>query len=705
MIVKDESKYLKMCLEALKPILQNIDSELIIVDTGSTDNTVEIAKRYTDKIFFHQWNNDFAEARNITIEKSQGEWYFYIDADEILENPESIITFFTNDIHYDYKSLAIKIKNLSSKENIGSTYYARRIVKKDPQLKFRSKIHEQLPPREPVYLSEAAVLHYGYINTDEELIYRKFKRNSEILKKELKKDPNNVYLLYHLSKTYNLNGDYLEALAPIQKAYKIIKKANLYPLWILNFMIDICIKNNLFFDAEKVAKEAIKEQKEETTAHIITYLYLAQVQAILRKNSEAIENYKHYLRLTELYEEKKLKVDFDESIKGLVKKDLVYEQIAVLYDRLLDFENAFFYTKKIINFSSDLENIEAQQFFKKALNNIVKLSLKYNKYDEIVTCYLFILNKVPEKLRYQVENNFLASLEISIRNNISYKKEIIKRFSELKINSTYVFLNKLRKKEDVGISLTEKDIEKIREIDFHGKMDIYGEFIYYMIKECINIESIMTKLDESEINKYMEYMAYIFKDFSNVIKNYFMTFEDRKYLNYCIFSKALKRAVLIKEEIDDETYSNLFKRYIEEGIFYIEKVYRDDILDTENIYVVKNNEEAFFIYMRKAYLYKQIDSAQYLQYLRKALNSYDYMKKGIEILLQEVKQEKEEEVLDSTKNNEFEEYKEIVKNNINILVEARKIAEAKLLVDEYLKIVPNDLEMLTLKSEIQLQLM
>ena len=76
------------------------------------------------------------------------------------------------------------------------------------------------------------------------------------------------------------------------------------------------------------------------------------------------------------------------------------------------------------------------------------------------------------------------------------------------------------------------------------------------------------------------------------------------------------------------------------------------------------------------------------------------MKRAIKLLLQDIQD-------NSNKENkiEFEEYKLIVKKNIGILIEAKKINEAKVLIDEYLKIVPNDLEMLTLKSEIQLQLM
>ncbi|EQB3123896.1 glycosyltransferase, partial [Clostridium botulinum] len=68
MMVKNESKYLDKCLSSLKPVLDAVSSELIIVDTGSTDNTVEIAKKYTDKLYFHNWNNDFSDMRNITID-------------------------------------------------------------------------------------------------------------------------------------------------------------------------------------------------------------------------------------------------------------------------------------------------------------------------------------------------------------------------------------------------------------------------------------------------------------------------------------------------------------------------------------------------------------------------------------------------------------------------------------------------------------
>ena len=81
MMVKNEERYLNKTLESLKPLMEDINSELIILDTGSDDSTVEIAKKYTDKVFFADWNNDFAHMRNISISHASGDWILILDAD------------------------------------------------------------------------------------------------------------------------------------------------------------------------------------------------------------------------------------------------------------------------------------------------------------------------------------------------------------------------------------------------------------------------------------------------------------------------------------------------------------------------------------------------------------------------------------------------------------------------------------------------
>ena len=79
MIVKNEESCLEKCLESVKDF-----DEIIIVDTGSTDRTVEIAKKYTDKIYYFEWCDDFSKARNFANSKCSGDWILSNDADQIL---------------------------------------------------------------------------------------------------------------------------------------------------------------------------------------------------------------------------------------------------------------------------------------------------------------------------------------------------------------------------------------------------------------------------------------------------------------------------------------------------------------------------------------------------------------------------------------------------------------------------------------------
>ena len=81
MIVKNEEKLLKRCLDSYRPVCD----EIVIVDTGSTDRTKEIAAGYTDLIYDYPWNNDFAAARNFAFSKANCDYIFSADADEVLD--------------------------------------------------------------------------------------------------------------------------------------------------------------------------------------------------------------------------------------------------------------------------------------------------------------------------------------------------------------------------------------------------------------------------------------------------------------------------------------------------------------------------------------------------------------------------------------------------------------------------------------------
>lgn len=209
MIVKDEEKFIEMCLENALP---NVD-EVIIVDTGSTDNTKQIIGKYGDKIKLieAEWENDFAKSRNLSIEHATGDWILMLDADEkilIYKDLKTIIK--END---NVEGFYIPFYNIvNSSDIIFSNVYIKLFKNK---YKYKGKIHEQLEvPLEKVRRigeDEIKIIHFGYINN----VYQskdKSKRNLEILQKELATKTNDPFILYNLGVTYYSMGDYRKSL-------------------------------------------------------------------------------------------------------------------------------------------------------------------------------------------------------------------------------------------------------------------------------------------------------------------------------------------------------------------------------------------------------------------------------------------------------------------------------------------------------------
>lgn len=192
MIVKNEKKYLERCLTALKPVLDSMDSELIIADTGSTDNTVEIAKKFTNKVFHFDWINDFAAARNSTLDRASGEWYMFIDADEIIQNCTDLINFFNSGEYKTYSAASFIIRSYIDlqRDNEYTDFRAPRLVRKDKDTRFEGTVHEGLSPiHAPAKHLNLIADHYGYAyyenGVPNGMAKEKSDRNIKILSEEL----------------------------------------------------------------------------------------------------------------------------------------------------------------------------------------------------------------------------------------------------------------------------------------------------------------------------------------------------------------------------------------------------------------------------------------------------------------------------------------------------------------------------------------
>lgn len=215
-ITKNEEKNITRCLQCLKPYA----FEIVVVDTGSTDRTKEIALQYTDKVYDFAWCNDFAGARNFAIGKATKPYIMIIDSDEFLE-PVDVGYLFRMIKQHSDEIGRIHIKNITTYngQKCEKWEWVSRIFPKE-KFHYEGRIHEQVTAIDgsdyKTYQAPVVIEHTGYDLTPEER-KQKAKRNFTLLIQELEhmeQEPENEqipYILYQLGKSCYMAEEYEKA--------------------------------------------------------------------------------------------------------------------------------------------------------------------------------------------------------------------------------------------------------------------------------------------------------------------------------------------------------------------------------------------------------------------------------------------------------------------------------------------------------------
>lgn len=225
MIVRDEERFLEGCLASISGIVD----EIVVVDTGSVDRTIDIAKSFDVVLLTRQWRNDFAWARNEALAAATGDWILYIDADERLTVPPG----------HDLKEGLDREDVISSRvifyPRLNVTPYREyRLFRNDPEIRFRGSMHETMVPdilrleREQGKLSidsAAEIQHLGYEGDQS----HKYARNIPMLRAALETNPDRIYYWHDLVRSLAAIGEIDEAVAAAEAAYQRIRAGQMYP--------------------------------------------------------------------------------------------------------------------------------------------------------------------------------------------------------------------------------------------------------------------------------------------------------------------------------------------------------------------------------------------------------------------------------------------------------------------------------------------
>jgi len=211
LIARNEARCLARCLSSVRPIVD----EMIVVDTGSTDDTVPIAREFNAKVSHFAWRDDFSAARNFSLEQASGAWIVVLDADE--HASEGL----TDDISRFIKNRPAigRLKIVSDFRRNAQTFrsqtFVSRLFPRGPR--FEGRIHEQLVSSLPRFELAGELWHDGYLEAT------KSDRNVKLLIEELKGSPRDPYLLFQLALEHTSLNQTQQASRCLEDSFAVLR--------------------------------------------------------------------------------------------------------------------------------------------------------------------------------------------------------------------------------------------------------------------------------------------------------------------------------------------------------------------------------------------------------------------------------------------------------------------------------------------------
>jgi len=669
MMVKNEEINLERCLNSLEELRNEIENELIIIDTGSDDRTVEIASTYTDKIYHHPWNDNFSEMRNISISYANGKWILIIDADEELLNSKELVKQLKLD-NEKFDAMAINLVNIVRNHGEeGPQLTTTRVFRNIGVDRYEGVVHNSAIIKGLILKVESTLYHYGYNADDTELMEYKFQRTSRLLKQELDKNPTDIYYLFQLGSSYDMYHERKKAIEYYEIAYNLLQ-TNDEPekyIYLYGAYAKVLAGEGKYEKALEVASIGLNIYDD-----YIDLLYFYGMSAlVLKKFDEGIKKLKKYLYFLNHIEETKLYNNLSVQLYTLDSK----------YDALFNLANCYIYRDDVdfgldilFNCIKDLkDNSEYMELF---LNNYVKNSILHDKREKLGQIY----NNVEERNWYNLD--VIVYFYGKDIDNYNIK---IDTFKEIPSNLGIIFT--------MIDGLTSKTLNERKNCKFD--YDIYkyyfdneiNEVLILLIYDIKNFEQLILDADEKKIMSSLAYLDDQYVFFEECIRR---VAEKDRNLKFTYSQLNLQRTIskyIALKNINNKSNVELFDNYIFFSEMQLNYKYTETFLCDYNMNQMASAEEQFILSIYHV-IHKNNKEA-----LRKAIKIFPdwggITTEWIDYYINNQRHKKE-----------LNELSELLKKNIQLLIDNRKISEAIAVMNEYLSMNPNDIEMIYFKSEV-----
>lgn len=420
-VAKNEEKNIKRCIESYKDIVD----EIIVVDTGSSDKTVEVAKQLGANVYHYEWHNDFAAAKNYALSLAKADWIIFLDADEFFAqghcyNVKKYITLLHRDEKYD--GICCRMANIEENGEVKNYIIQIRIFRNHPDIRYVNSIHESLR-------KGSGDLKIFFVDKEDILIYHtgyssgvgttKAERNLKLLLESKEKGYFPPFFSAYMSDCYLTLKHWDKAIAYAQEyinggvsffGYNIKPYINI---------IEAMIQRG---DDTELVIQRIKEFIKKFPDNPTFYVFMADALYRVKRYTEAFEFYKKAAELNEKYNGIEINL-------AVNKKYYLYYRMGYICYLCNDYENAFTYF---------VESLKDKKHFYPAFMPLYML-VKYNSMQEKLTLFNSIYD-----LQKEEDVSFLtkAFAVLKDRDLLTYYEGIwIKKYDQRDLTIAYTLFS------------------------------------------------------------------------------------------------------------------------------------------------------------------------------------------------------------------------------------------------------------------------
>lgn len=662
LLVSDRIETLGKCLNSLRPLLRELDSELICVFTGKNDETLKLIQQYTAHIIPFSWCQDFAKARNAGLEHAKGEWFLYLDDDEWFDDTEEIIHFFKNGEYKSFRSAFYLQRNYADWE--GKRYSdvsVGRMCRISQETRFSMPIHEYLEPfPKPRKDFHTFVHHFGYVEKAERVNFSsKTERNLPLLLKRLENGPEDdaSHCCMQLAQEYASISKFDEAVKYCRKGLELAQKDNqIYSveMW-MQVHLPVLISHTGDY------KDALEEGEHILNSARILDVTAVNLCATLVNICHEMREYKKGLQYVKYFRQKMEYLWKHPEITarqkgGDITFDFAEKRATLTYISGLVFAaeiGDFSFIKKLLTWIPWDDKVYVLPHY----SHLEEWKAKYNKHRKIILeCFTILNTNNPyvnlQKAYYAEEHDQLSETE---------------HFWKICVSDCPTWL--LWQPVQMAVR-NQISLNNLIEQNSADKWD-----------ECV--QALTDRISIPDMHSFYNNILPILKDYPLCAER----------LKQSFIEKQLSQGILESSQM-----LKLLQEYCESMITCTKALYSDDVLSGKNSYMLPAQCIFAFTIDRVFNLIERKEYADCIPLLREAFRIYPKLTAVISQLIRYLTEQIQ--APPTVESEEFAFLGTQVKAALLGIMKKSQWEEAYGLIEQLLFLLPDDLEVLRMKQEV-----